>query len=371
MLRKLFTTLLAAVIMLAGAHIVSAKAATVPATGCFTHLEVCGYPNPHTTGATNCTALPTWTPSDLPADDYYYSGSGDVIDVYGNDATIQGYQITGWVFNLSGAQGTTFNDDCISAPGDSGQINEINATSNGSTFAGHTTVENSTIVGAGCNPLTAKFSDCATPGVAQQLVAGGPDSTVANDVIVGAVEPVGLVSGSTLENSFVSANGYEDGGHTEDTYSGPGSTGIVIDHDTLLNPQYETATVFIDNGTGPCTATDNAVTNSFLAGGGYLTYPCSGATSANGSSFTFTGNRIARCDGTPLTHDYPGLGGTTCGTAAPSAPYYSAFGAGGDRAGYWPDGGYFGLDAYVFCAAPGWDWSGNTWDDNDSTVACS
>jgi hypothetical protein len=336
--------------------------------GCFSHLLACGYPNPHTTGVTDCAALPNWSPSDLPAADYYYSGSGDVIDIYVDNVTIQGYDISGWQFEISGASGTTFNDDCVSTDGQNGTLNAIYVTSNGSTEGSHTTVENSTVVGAGCPTLTSKNSLCMTPGVDQQLAAGGADSMFSNDIFVGAVEPVGLSGGSTLVNSYVDANGYEQGAHTEDSYSSPGASNMTINHNTLLNPSYETANIFIDNGSSPCSSTGNAITGNFMAGGGYTIYGCSGETSMGGSTMAFTGNDLARCDGSPQTHDYPGLGGTTCFATPPSSnTHNSAFGAGNDTNGYWPAGGYFGTFAYMYCG----NFSGNTWDDNGSAVSCN
>jgi hypothetical protein len=374
MSRKLVTALLAltltAAVPLAGASVATARMVSRKShTPCFLRLRQCGYPSAAHTGVTNCAALPAWSPADLPSSDYYYSGSGNTIVIYKPNVTIQGYNIGNWQFSLDGISGTTFNRDCLATNGDYGQLNAIYADSNGSTIASHTTVENSTVVGAGCTTKGSKKVLCTTPGVNQDLVAAGPDARLANDLLVGGVEPVGLSSGSTLENSYVDANGYEVGAHTEDTYSLPGSSHMTITHNTLLNPSYETANVFIDNGTAPCASTGNVITGNFLAGGGFTIYGCSGASAQNGSTLAFTDNDIAQCDG-PRTHDYPGLGGTTCGSTPPSGSTDgSAFGAGADADGYWPEGGYFGVGDYVFCTG-GTDWTGNTWDDSGARVAC-
>ena len=46
-------------------------------------------------------------------------------------------------------------------------------------------------------------------------------------------------------------------------------------------------------------------------------------------------------------------------------------GAGEDTHGYWPQGGYYGLASYTFCApANGSVWSDNLWDDDHRVVRC-
>jgi hypothetical protein len=180
--------------------------------------------------------------------------------------------------------------------------------------------------------------------------------------------------GWTLENSYVITNGHPcaagysgstcDGGedHYEDVYCDTGTENI--SHDTLLNPNDQTAAVFCNtNGgqsSGPC-ANRLTVTNSLLAGGGYIIYSCSNASSPGTSTLTFTGNHIARCLGTPITFQ-PASGGSTCGTVDQR---------GGDSHGYWPYGGYFSSDAYTNCPpTPGVTWAGNVWDNDLESVSC-
>lgn len=179
-------------------------------------------------------------------------------------------------------------------------------------------------------------------------------------------------NGWTLTNSYV----ITDGNPCSDGYSGSScsgepdhreaiycnSGGFVGIHDTLLNPADQTAAVFCDTNLGGGGACTNQVTleNSLLAGGGYVIYTCGNASSRGTSQMTITGNDFARC-GTRVRYQ-PGTGGRTCGPADEHAT---------NGKGYWPRGGYFGIDGDTYCpSAGGGSWSDNYWDDNGSSVHC-
>jgi hypothetical protein len=133
-----------------------------------------------------------------------------------------------------------------------------------------------------------------------------------------------------------------------------------IDHNTFLNPVPQTANIFANtnNGSGGACSNRLTVTNNLLAGGGFTIYPCGNASSVGSSMLSFTGNRIARCK----TPEYQGFSGTwlCTGLAVGSS----------DGFGYYPRGGSYGHDAFVFCGAAGQIWAGNVWDDNNATVGC-
>jgi hypothetical protein len=342
-------------------------------TGCFSSPSSCGYPDP-TSGnvglsQAQCAALPTFQLSDVSSSDYYYKGSGNFLNIDANNVTIEGYNLGDWQFNLDGVSGTVFNDDCLSTNGDNASSNSISGTSNGTTYASHTTVKNSTIVSQGCSVTDAATTLCTGPGVNEQLIGGaGTDSTITNNILVGAVEDInGAGSDSTISDNYIVANGYQSGGHTENIYNND-VTGLTISHNTLLNPYDETAEVFTDNGSGAC-VNSLTVTDNLMAGGGYFVYPCSQATSQGSSKFVVTNNDLARCAGTS-TYD-SAIGGYYCaGGSNPSAESGSSIGAGRDTHGYWPGGGFFGVQDGVFCSSSGTTWAGNYWDDTGDTVAC-
>ncbi len=63
-------------------------------------------------------------------------------------------------------------------------------------------------------------------------------------------------------------------------------------------------------------------------------------------------------------------GGSYCGTSQPTGG--DATGSGADTHGYWPHGGFYGIDADTYCpGTSGVTWTGNTWDNNSSTVTCT
>jgi hypothetical protein len=203
-------------------------------------------------------------------------------------------------------------------------------------------------------------------------VVGGSGPTANHDYVYNCGECV-HDNGWTLENSYVITNGRPcdggysgatcDGGidHFEDVYCDGGYE--TINHDTLLNPNIQTAVVFCNTNNGmssaPC-ANHLTITNNLMAGGGFILYSCSNASSVGTSTLTFTGNHVARCLGTATYHS--GTGGSTCGPADD---------AGADTHGYWPYGGYFGIDSGTYCpGTAGVTWSQNVWDDNGKTVSC-
>jgi hypothetical protein len=133
------------------------------------------------------------------------------------------------------------------------------------------------------------------------------------------------------------------GSHDEDIYICGAS--VKVERSTLINRHDQTATVFGD--TAGCGPNRFVVTDSLLAGGGYVLYPQANSDSSTGY-MKVTGNRFARCRG---GRDFDSdSGGTACA-------------AGTDSFGIWPEGGYYGVAAYYYLDG-GNVWSGNYWDDN-------
>jgi hypothetical protein len=148
----------------------------------------------------------------------------------------------------------------------------------------------------------------------------------------------------TVKDSYMKVSSIYDGAHAEDIYICSGT--VNVDHSTLLNEQGQTATVFGDT---ICGGKNNfSVTNSLLAGGGYLLYPQANG-SGSGGSTVITGNHIARC-----------LSAETV-----SSDGHHLCRNGPDSNGYFPNGGGYDVGAYFSGATT---WSGNVWDDSGATV---
>jgi hypothetical protein len=170
----------------------------------------------------------------------------------------------------------------------------------------------------------------------------------------------------TIADSYVISSGMQGTtDHMEDLYCSDATE--TLTHDTLLNPQDQTATVFCDTGFGqggPC-ANHITITDSLLAGGASIVYPCGNASSAGSSTMNISRNRIARCTSPPLRYN-GGTGGTTCRGSAGTS-----IGSGADLHGYWPGGGYFGVAAYIYCSrVASRTWADNVWDNNSAGVRC-
>jgi hypothetical protein len=154
----------------------------------------------------------------------------------------------------------------------------------------------------------------------------------------------------TIRDSYAITNGVVPGSHYEPIYYGGGSGRLLVDHDTLVNPQGQTADVYGGNDYGD--ETGLTITDNLLDGGGWMIYGGAiGGAGAGTRDVTITGNRFARCL-TSAVYD-PSSGGSYCR-------------GGPDEHGYWPRGGYFGVAAYVNRAVT--TWSNNYWDDNTRPV---
>jgi hypothetical protein len=133
------------------------------------------------------------------------------------------------------------------------------------------------------------------------------------------------------------------GDHLENMYVDDKT--LVVTHNTLINREGQTANIFMDSGSGNhLTAKGN-----LFAGGGYSMYVCpkNGCSSATA---VVTGNMFTRCD-----HGREAQGGGGAWACA----------GGADSFGLFPRSGGYGYAAAMPNATT---WSGNVWDDDNSTV---
>ncbi len=151
----------------------------------------------------------------------------------------------------------------------------------------------------------------------------------------------------TIRDTYMLVNATIDDAHYEPIYVCGGK--LVVDHNTLINVHPQTATVFGDT---ICGANDFTVTDSLLAGGGYLVYPAANSESEGANRMKVSGNRFARC-GTSEVYDSES-GGRDCS-------------GGPDADGYFPNGGYFGVAAHYYTGS-GQTWTNNVWNDNQQVV---
>ncbi len=154
----------------------------------------------------------------------------------------------------------------------------------------------------------------------------------------------------TLSESYVIANGRAaaPGVHTEVWWFDNNT--ITANDDTLFNPQEQTAIIFAE-GSGAC-ENHETVTNSLVAGGGYLFYFCANSTSVGSGTVEIKNNRFARC--------------ATKGEYVRATDGYRCK-RGSDAHGYWPRGGYFGVVGTHYTGR-GQIWERNFWDDDLRTV---
>ncbi len=137
-----------------------------------------------------------------------------------------------------------------------------------------------------------------------------------------------LAGPMNLSNSFIDESGATiPQEHYEDLYYGGGGGPLIVNHNTMLNQQGQTAVVFASVDFG--NQTTLTITNNLMAGGGYMIY---GGGSGSGGKVvgpvTITGNRFSR--------------------------------------EFYPEGGYYGVASYMNAAVT--QWSGNIWDETLKSV---
>ena len=303
---------------------------------CFGDPEGCGYPGPGDTGVSNCSALPK------------SSGTKTITKA----ETIENTNITGFV--TIEASNVTMKHDCVVVNGGENIGAAVVALAEG---ANNFTITESTIGGVN------RTSGSVGEGLRNNYSNPG---AVATDV---RIENVGtpLHQNWTLEDSYLISNGEqhlaEQGvEHQEDWWFSNNT--IVANHDTLLNPSKQTAVIFGETSKGPC-SNHETITNSLLAGGGYMLYICSNSNNTNnGSTINIKNNRFARMLCSKSEHtDTESRGGFEC-TGEPSE-LISYFDAGEGSGGYYPRGGFFGAvyeGVSIFNRGTGWEH--NYWDNN-------
>ena len=166
---------------------------------------------------------------------------------------------------------------------------------------------------------------------------------------------------ANITDSYFYVSASTSDAHYEATYNSDGTENI--QHSVMLNPHEQTATVFMDSGSGDC-RNHLTINESLLAGGGVLFYPCAESRSVGSSMTAITNNRFARCTTKPVinaasgyicqSHGSPTGDGDVVGTP--------------DGHGYYPYGGFFSLDASIYCAST--TWTNNVWDDNSAAAPC-
>lgn len=293
-------------------------------SSCFSALGACGYPDPNY-GNVGTPAGTNLTPS----------GS---ITVNTPGATVNALDVNGSI--TVNAPNVTISNTRVTASGGGGS-SAINVTASATGL----TIKDSTVRGAGTS----------SPQSIESAVFNGyhVPITITRDYFYNCADCLEY-GPATVTDSYMIVNGLYSGAHYEDIYLSDDA--LTVTHSVLLNPQMQTATVFGDTHLGGGGACSNQITikNSLLAGGGFTLYSCGNASSVGTSILDFENNRFARC-GTPSVQNGDG---TVCS-------------GGSDTSGYYPNSGYFGRGAYVYCPNVSKQvWSGNVWDDTGAIADC-
>ena len=291
--------------------------AMATSTNCLAIPSACGYPDATNTGVPSGTTLTA-------------SGSRTVTT---NGQVLNGLDITGTV--VVAADNVTIENS------------RITRTSGGSGTYGVT-------LNDGADDFTIKNSEVVGPNSQSSGLQsavwnhyGNPGATASHDYFHRCAD---CWEGSgVFENDYMVVDAAYSGSHDEDIYVCGAE--VDVNHSTLINTHHQTATVFGDTTNG-CGGNTFNVTNSLIAGGGYMLYPQANSSSRVGT-MNVSGNRFARCISGEAYDS--STGGTNCANGT------------GDAFGYFPFGGYYGVAAYVYSGA-GNVWTNNVWDNNSQPV---
>jgi hypothetical protein len=292
-----------------------AQDASATTTGCLSIPSACGYPDNTNSGVPANASLTN-------------SGS---MTISTNGQVINGLNVSGMV--TVRADNVTIENSKI-VPTSTGSGSAAILVEAG---ASGTVIENTTVGGKGAGSETIEAA----------VRNWGDGTTAERDYLYNCNEC--WQGDGTIRNSYMRVDSIYPGAHAEDIYVCSGA--IDVDHSTLINEEHQTATVFGDTICGGGNVF--SVTNSLLAGGGFLLYPQAGSSSSVGV-MTVTGNRFARC--TSGSRYESGSGGTSC--------------TGSTAAGYFPYGGYYGVSAYTYTGGAN-AWSNNVWDDSSQPICPS
>jgi hypothetical protein len=262
-------------------------------TNCIDDPSACGYPDATNTG--------------VPAGTTLTKRSGEV-SVTEAGTTVKDLDVTGEI--LVEANNTTLEDDEVLANAGSGNRGIYIAPGVTGTVIDHVT--------------------CHGEGSGTQYCVFNKDSStmIEHSYLYDCGEC--LNGPGTIAESFFDVTAVISGEHYEDIYYGGGEGPLIVEHDTLLNPQGQTATVFASTDFGDQTTV--TISDNLLAGGGYTLYGGTSCTTGECGAvkgpFTVTGNRFS------------------------------------DK--YYPESGYYGVGAYFDAAVT--TWSGNFWDSTLETI---
>ncbi|MGH2853744.1 MAG: choice-of-anchor R domain-containing protein [Solirubrobacteraceae bacterium] len=267
----------------------------------------------HQSGGTNCIAVPSScgypdaTNTGVPAGTPLTSQAGEM-SVTKAGTTVKGLAVTGAI-NIE-ANNTTVEDDEVIASAGSGNRGIYIAPNITGTVLDHVTCH-----GAGKGTQYCVFNKNSSTKIEHSYLYNCGEC---------------LNGPGTVTDSFFDTTAVISGEHYEDIYYGGGEGPLIVNHDTMLNPQGQTATVFASTDFG--NQTTLTITNNLLAGGGYTLYGGTSCTTGGCGSVTgpvtVTGNRFSRK--------------------------------------YYPNGGYYGIAAYFNNAMT--TWSGNVWDETLKSV---
>jgi len=286
-------------------------ATPIPAvgSGCVVVPSACGFPDATNTGVPSGVSLRS-VPDQVSSGLGWHYDSRGWVSVDGNGAVLDGLRIP---YNVDVvANDVTIKNSQIIQPGESFGISLRHAA--------RTVVQNTEVFSpdGGINRLLVGIKD---------IYGDSTDTQILRSNIWHTSTGVQIDSGLVQDN-YIHDMGYKDGDHLNGTTSNGGTSLLTLRHNTVLNQfgQTDAISLFEDFGV----QANRVIDNNLLAGGGYTVYAGQNAGGPAATGIVVTNNRFSRL--------------------------------------YYPQGGYYGPVAAWNPTGSGNTWTGNTWDDTNTTL---
>jgi hypothetical protein len=314
-------------------------------TECFGREESCGYPGPTNSGVeTEATLTKVAGNVALTKEGEHYENKlleTGQIEIKGNNIEVKNVKVL------------ATKEKCGS---DSGliQVQTHSSTLSTGIVINHVTVEST---GTSCPPV-------ASEGISMREASGATNVTVENSKANKVARC--FFQAATYENDYCNETGEIPGEHYDGIFAnGEGtvaaSPGLIVRHNTIIVPHWQTTTLFLSN---EHEVGEELIENNLLAGSGYLIY-APGANTKEGAPavkgpIEIVGNRLTRCLGKEVTSK---AGGHHLCEGLPEENESINNALTPDAHGFFPRGGSYGA-LYNSYNAEKVHFSGNFWDNN-------
>jgi hypothetical protein len=321
---------------------------TTQTAGCFGHEEACGYPGPENTGVEKGVTLTRHVGSVV------VTAPGTTVK---NELIEGNLEIAASNVTVENVEVVTYSQKraCEKAGGTEGS-GGLEVREHGSELVTGILIRHVTVHG-----VTQGCPESLGEGITMREASSAEDVRVEWSKVYWT--RMCFFQSATWENNYCNDNGALPGAHYDGIYdngegtTGPDKPGLIVRHNTILMPHWQTAPLFLSNEQE---VGEERIEDNLLAGGGYLMYlPGANAPTVKGP-IVVSGNRYARCLGKEVGSK---AGGHHLCEGLPEENEVTGAAPSGTSQGFFPKGGSYGVLYQSYNTSTD-HLSGNYWDDD-------